>query len=354
MRYVGLTWLGLTLAAGSALAQEVVSPTSAVSPQPGGPWAQKIFFGVTSHDFGTVPHGAQLKHRFKMQNIYAVPLELTNIKPSCGCLSATPSTKQLKPKEEGYIDVVMDGRKFNNFKSVTLSVTVGPQFVSTATMVLTANARSDVVFNPGQVDFGNVTQGQTPTQTIDVEYAGTLDWRVLEVVKSAEAPFAVTARELYREAPRSRLLKGTVNGKAGYQIAVTLKPNVPPGPFRQELILKTNDPQTPVLTVAVEGTVQGSLSVTPSVVSLGKVKAGTPTQHRVAIRGSRPFKILALEGAGDGITAELPQQAAAAHVLTLQCVPALPGEWHRQITIRTDLDDGNAIATVTVEASVQP
>jgi hypothetical protein len=353
MRNVALPLLCLTLAAGSASAQTVVAtPQGPPAASPAGPWAQKIFFGVTSHDFGTVPRGAQLKYRFKVQNIYAVPLEITNLRASCGCLTPTPSTRLLKPKEEGYIDIVMDGRRFTGFKTVNLYVTVGPQFISTATLVVTANARSDVVFNPGQVDFGLVSQGQTATQTIDVEYAGVLDWRILEVVKSAEAPFTVTARELYREAPRSRILGATTNGKVGYQIAVTLKPNVPAGPFRQELILKTNDVQTPVLTVAVEGNVQGSLSVSPSVVSLGRVKAGTTTTQRIAIRGSRPFRILQIDGTGDGLTAELPAQAAASHFVTLQCRPELPGEWHRQLTIRTDLDDGTA--TVTVDATVQP
>ncbi len=44
------------------------------------PWAEKLFGGVTSHDFGNVPHGAQVKYSFKVKNIYAVPLEFTDVR----------------------------------------------------------------------------------------------------------------------------------------------------------------------------------------------------------------------------------------------------------------------------------
>src|SRR5687768_9577251 len=87
------------------------------------PWAQKIFVGVTSHDFGNCPHGAHLKHRLPIKNIYAVPLEITEFRASCGCLSWVPSSKVLKPKEEGYIEIVMDASKFKGPKTVQLFVT---------------------------------------------------------------------------------------------------------------------------------------------------------------------------------------------------------------------------------------
>jgi hypothetical protein len=350
MRNVVLTAALLGLAAGLAAAQSFsTTPQTLQAPAPAGPWAQKIFFGVTSHDFGTVPHGAQLKHRFKMKNIYQVPLQLTEIRSSCGCLTPTPSTRLHQPEEEGYIDINMDARRFKGPKQIHLFITVGPQFVSTATILVTANARADVVFNPGQVDFGIVPQGQGFTQAVDVEYAGTMDWRILQVVKNADAPFTVTPKELYRSSAVFR------NNKVGYQIAVTLKPTAAPGPFREELMLKTNDPTSPMLTLAVEGNIQGSLSVAPSTVNLGPVKLGTSKTQRVQVRGagSRPFRILGVDGGGPAVKAELPAAPATSHILTLQCRPDQPGDWRRQLTIRTDLE-GGATATVTVEATVQP
>ena len=49
-----------------------------------------------------------------------------------------------------------------------------------------AVARGDVVFNPGEINFGSVQGGQALTRFIDVEYAGTLNWHITEVVKSVK------------------------------------------------------------------------------------------------------------------------------------------------------------------------
>jgi hypothetical protein len=304
-------------------------------------WAQKLFAGPASHDFGTCPHGAKLKHRFPMKNIYAVPLQITDLRTSCRCLTATASKGTLKPQEEGYIDILMDAATFKGPKTITVYVTVGPEFVSTAALVISANARSDVTFNPGELDFGLVPTGQTPTRVIDVEYAGVLDWQVVEVVKNKNAPFDVSIRETYRQT--GRLLR---NGKVGYQMLVTLKPGAASGPFRQEIPLKTNDPQSPVLTVEVSGNVQASLAVLPSSVNFGALKLGQSESRKVIVRGSRAFRIASVEGAGGGVTTDLPQSVSASHVIEVRCQPTKAGRFERQLRIRTD--QGETV-TLTVQ-----
>ncbi|NBY00703.1 MAG: DUF1573 domain-containing protein, partial [Planctomycetes bacterium] len=62
--------------------------TNAVSAQA---WADKMFKDGLVHDFGVVPKGAQLFHRFTITNIYAVKMEIVNIRSGCGCTSATAS-----------------------------------------------------------------------------------------------------------------------------------------------------------------------------------------------------------------------------------------------------------------------
>jgi hypothetical protein len=61
-------------------------------------WANKLF-EETSKDFGTCPRGAQLKHSFKMTNIYKVPLEVTDVTPKCNCVTCTLTHKVLQPNE---------------------------------------------------------------------------------------------------------------------------------------------------------------------------------------------------------------------------------------------------------------
>src|SRR5438270_13388557 len=114
MRKLALALVAITLFVQTAAAQSTA-------------WADKLFGGATTHDFGVVPRGAQLKHSFKMTNLYKVPLEVTNLRVSCGCVTATMNTKVLQPNESALLNVVMDGRQFNGYKSVRSYLTVRPE-----------------------------------------------------------------------------------------------------------------------------------------------------------------------------------------------------------------------------------
>jgi len=300
-------------------------------------WADKLFAGDLVHDFGVVPRGAQLKYGFKITNIYKVPMEITNVRVSCGCVTVKESTKILQPNETGYVNINMDGTRFSGQKTTRIYVTVGPEYVSTATLTVHANARVDVVFNPGEIDFGLIQHGQNPTKSIDVEYAGALKWSVSEIVKTSAAPFDLKVEELPNRATK------------GYRIFATVKSDAPAGAFKQEVILKTNDPTSPSLTFNVLGSIQATLSVVPELVKLNEVKVGEMESKKIIVKGSRPFRILSIEGQGDGLTAVAPDQEANQQIVVIQFRPAQVGEMRKQLVIRTDLD--KEAVTVTVQGN---
>ncbi|MGF1582233.1 MAG: DUF1573 domain-containing protein [Gemmataceae bacterium] len=322
MRIAFITLLAFFLPCTAATAQQT-------------PWAQKLFKNVKSHDFGTVPKGAQLMHRFKMKNIYTKPLQITGLRVSCGCASATANKRVLQPLEEGYVDVKMDGARFTGPKTIQVMVTFGPKYVSTATLVVSANARPDVVFNPGSVDFGTVQQGQTPTKSIDVEYAGAMDWRITEVIKSKYAPFDIVPKQLYRQG--GRVLR---NNQVGYQMKVTLRKTAKPGPFSHKLYLVTNDPASPRLAVSIEGTIMASLSVTPNNIAFGTPKVGEKVTKHVVVRGNRPFSIKSIKGlTNDLTTTPIVAARKMVHVVTIHCNPNRAGQLNKTLEIQTSIGD---------------
>lgn len=294
-------------------------------------WAEKMFREgdklALTHDFGTIARGTQLKHTFKLTNIYAVRMEITSIKSGCGCVTATAGKRVLEPRESTTIDVTMDGRRFNGNKTVSVRVTVGPEFISTAELKVSANSRGDVVFNPGEINFGSVPRGQTPTQNLDVEYAGQLRWEVSEAVVK-DGPYTATVKELYRRP-----------GQVGYRLSVTLKEDAPAGPQKHSVYLKTNDPSSPLIPVLVEANVQSALTVTPAALSLGPVSLGTPLTRRVVVRGGRPFKVLGIEGEGVELGAALSAAEAEVQFVTFKCTFDKPGPFKREVKIKTSLQD---------------
>ncbi len=305
-------------------------------------WAEKMFKGQLSHDFGSVPRGAQLSHRFVITNIYAVRMEITSVKSGCGCVTATAAKRVLEPRESTTIDVNMDARRFTGPKTVGITITVGPDYISSAQLRVSANSRADIVFNPGQVSFGTVTRGQTASQVIDVEYAGALDWRVTEA-SAKDLPVDVTLSELYRRP-----------GQVGYRVKVTLKADAPVGPIKGDLYLTTNDTASKVLPVLIEGMVQSNITVAPAAVSLGNVKIGETLTRRVVVRGNRPFRILQVEGLGAGVTVDPPTNADAkpVQIVTFKCHLTQAGPFKYEAKIKTDLQD--APVTVPIDGSAAP
>lgn len=172
---------------------------------------------------------------------------------------------------------------------------------------------------------------------IDVEYAGTFPWAVSEIVKNGTAPFDLKVEEL-----RNR-------GNKGYRIFATIKPDVPAGSFKQEVLLKTNDPTTPALTFNVLGNVQATLSVSPGVLKLAGAKVGDTETSKIIVRGSRPFRIVGIDGQGDGITATIPDRENQTQIVEIRFNPGHIGDMKKQLIIRTDLN--NESVTVTVQGT---
>ena len=307
-------------------------------------WANKLF-AETTHDFGVQPRGSQLKYSFKMTNIYREPLEITDINVSCICTRAEASVKVLQPNESATLNVFMDARKFSGAKTVRVYVTVGPRYVSTATITVSANARGDVAFSPGELDFGNLQRGQTPTKTIDVEYTGNIaDWRVTEIVKNGSAPFNLKVEEL------PRIANGAV--RKGYRLTAAIKPDASTGQFKQEVVLKTNDPTAPMLTFNVVGNVQAGLAVSPNPIVVKDLKVGESQTKKVLVRAARPFRVVSVGGQGDGITVDVPNRQETTLVLSVTIQPTKAGDLRRQLMLRTDLDD--TVTPILIEATIEP
>jgi hypothetical protein len=318
----------------------IAAPAAAQSEAP---WAEKLFDNKTEHDFGNVAHGTQMLHKFSFKNIYAVPLDVTISSVSCGCTTATISTARVAAREAGTIDVNMNGRLFTGSRTVYVSVKFSSptqDFYSTARLKVVANSRQDIVFNPGSVSFGVVPQGKGAAQAITVEYAGTADWQVKDEVVTNGLPVDAKVERLR-----------TKPGVVGYKVSVSLKADAPAGTLKGEMFLKTSDRDSPLLPVLVEGNVQASLSASPSLVRVS-APANEKRSANFTVRGPKAFKILSVEGLGEGITLvnRLPDDSAETHRLTFEVKKSEAGDFRRKLQITTDIQ--KAPLVVIVEGSV--
>jgi hypothetical protein len=160
---------------------------------------------------------------------------------------------------------------------------------------------------------------------------------VTEVVPP-QGPFDVRLTEVGRG--------GLIRGGAEYRLDVALKPTAPPGLISEQVTLKTNDPNNPLLQVSVTGTVVAPLEVTPNQVRFDAVPVGQQATQRVLVRAARPFRVLGVDGADTaGVSVELPATPAPLplQAVTIKFEPKQPGPVALQLRVRTDLDGGAAV-----------
>lgn len=316
------------------------------------PWANKFFVGnadnpppIILQDFGVLPKGTIKSYRFKMTNIYAVPMQVMEPKPKCGCVSVAQYKAQLNPRESGYIDVVINTVSVEGEKEVQLPVQfwardpktgdsiIDPKtkrpFNSEAKLVIRFVSRPEIAVNPGAFQFGQVPAGQKASQTVLITYTGPQpNWKVTEVGIRKDLFDAEVSPVTVR------------NAKAAYQVTLTLKPGVPAGNLDEHIELKTNEPGAQaVLNLAVSGHVQASLSIVGSdqVKFTQGVEVGQKQVHNVMVQAEKPFKVTAVDGQGDGVTVTLlPEPAKKAHVLAVTFAPERPGPVKKVLTVKTD------------------
>jgi RNA polymerase sigma factor (sigma-70 family) len=95
-------------------------PKAEAEPKKGDKKNDDRFPDGRDHDFGKVKRGTSLEHSFRIVNTSTVPLHLTSVRVSSGCMTGSGSKKVLQPKEEGKVEVTVDSNRFAGSKTILL------------------------------------------------------------------------------------------------------------------------------------------------------------------------------------------------------------------------------------------
>lgn len=316
MRKASAAILFLGLAASNTLAQD---------------WATKMF-QTTEHNFGTIARGAKAEYEFVVTNPYLEDVHIASVRSSCGCTS--PSIKQnlLKTYEKGAIVAKINSGIFLGQKGATLTVTIDKPFYAEVQLHVSSYIRSDVVFQPGSVQFGSVDQGAPAQSKVTINYAGRPDWKVLEV-RSANPHLSAEVVET-----------GRGNGLVSYDLMVHLDRAMPAGYLQDNLVLVTNDRNMTQVPVPVEARVETGVTVSPASLLMGVVQPGQKVTKQLVIRGKKPFKVLSVSCEDGSFKFDTSAETSAKplHVIPVTFEAGQdPGKIVKTIRIETDLGESN-------------
>lgn len=294
-------------------------------------WAAALF-DEQNRDFGSVPHGPTLSHPFRLTNKTKDNVHISNVRVSCGCVTASAQKADLAPGESTAIMAQMDTNRFYGHKTVTIFVQFDRPEWSEVALTVQANSRDDVAISPDTLAYGRIKRGKGANGSLTITFLRNGQLQILEV-RSESNYVQPTVKETRR-----------TDYEVNYQLSANIRPDLPVGKWYTDLWLKTNHLAAPQIRVPVTVEVEPALSVTPANMHMGTAKAGEVVEKKVIVRGESPFRITGVKGGDSDLAVEdIGNDAKPMHVLRLRMKAAKAGELKWNLRILTDLKDEGEI-----------
>lgn len=313
----------------------------AAAPVHAATWADSMFDEL-SKDFGSVPRGPTLTHHFRLVNNTKGPVNVSSVRVSCGCVSASALKTYLEPGQETTVLASMDTTRFIGVKSVTIYVQFDRPAFEEVRLWVQANGRNDFSVSPDSLAFGQVKKATAPTAAVTVTFFGVGDTQITEA-KAESNYIQPTVREVRRG-----------GSEVAFEVMTKLRADTPVGKWYTDVWLKTNSASIPQVRVPLTVEVESALSISPEAVNLGEVALNSENERRVIVRGVKPFKITKVAGTDNQLAVrDASEEAKAIHVLTVKLKGVKEGTVERVLKVVTDLPEEGQIE-FRVNARVVP
>ncbi|HVT16044.1 MAG TPA: DUF1573 domain-containing protein [Thermoanaerobaculia bacterium] len=285
-------------------------------------------------DVGIVAKGDKITADFEIRNDGNAPLEITDVKPGCGCTVAS-FDKSIAPGKTGKVHAVVDTAAFNG--AIAKGVAVLTNDKATPKIDLTVKARIEpyIDVKPGYARY-LVVRGESKEGNI-VQTLWAADGAPFDVVK-VESPFpylTVSFREA-QEGERDSAGKGKQ-----WRVETRLSNETSPvGPLAGYVTVHTNHHKQKVVEIPITGFVRPVIAVTPPVGDFGQIELKQPLQKNLMVRSfsTEPIKLTKVDHEGKGIDAALVAlEEGRSYQVKVTLNPAMgKGPFHSKLTIHTD------------------
>ena len=297
-------------------------------------WAERLF-AEKVHDFGSVARGAKAEYVFPITNNLIPDVHIAAVRTSCGCTTPTVANGKdmLKTYEQGGILAHLNSDTHIGQRAATLTVTFDRPAWAEVQLQIRAFVHTDVMMEPAAVQFGAVEQGKPAETKVRLYRADYPGWQ-LNGVRFSDPHLHGEIVPVARQ-----------GSQTWYDLKVRLDPSTPAGYVTDHAILTTNDPVMAQMPIQIEGQVRPSVSVSPSNLFLGVVRAGEKVTRPLIVRADKPFRITSITGDKGVVIPQPPSDAKDVHIVPMTFIasPSETGKVVKTIHIETDL--GNAKAT---------
>lgn len=312
-------------------------------PQPVMEIVQKII------DFGAVPKGEKLKAVFEIKNTGQAPLEINQVRPTCGCTVAN-FDKTIAPGATGKVSAEVDTTAFLGPISKAIIVFTNDPQARNTTLLVKADVKAFIEVLPRSLLRFNVLQGEPAANKVLLVSADGSAFKILGV-DVADGPYEVKYRELAKE-ERNANYAGSQ-----WEVAVTVPANAKEGMLNHKLVVKTDSAKAAEVPLTVSGLVRPIIQVVPAEIAFGAVPNDAPVGRNIILINNRQgfeLKLDNIEIAEPFTTEVVPLQAGQ----RFQVAVTLPAGTAKGTSLRTTMkistnDPSRPVIEIPVQAVVQ-
>ena len=284
-------------------------------------------------DVGSVAKGDKVTQDFEIRNDGNAALEITDVKPACGCTVASYD-RTILPGKTGKVHVVVDTASFTG--PVAKGVTVFTNDAANPQVELTVRAKVEpyIAVKPGFVRY-SIVKDEAKEGTI-AQTLYTPDGSPMDVVK-VESPWPYLAVS-FREAQEGERLPD-VKVKQ-WRVETKLSSDAPVGPLAGYVTVHTNHAKQKLVEIPVSGFVRPVLAVTPPRADFGQIDVKEPQRRVLDVKNfaTEAIKVIGVDPPGQGIEAKVePLEEGREYTVRLTLNSGMAkGPFHGKLTIHTD------------------
>ena len=239
----------------------------------------KIQFQELIHDFGKVKANEPLRCDFVFTNTGNAVLELTDVRPGCGCTTAGQWDRKVEPGKTGKIPIQFNPGAPSGTVTKSISVTCNDPTQNVQTLQVKATIWKPVDINPAYVYF------------MGVEGEVTNDTKVVKITNNLEE--SITIEPPLVNNPNFTTKLNTLTPGKEFELIVTYTPGATNAQPQSVITMKTSSTNMPVMSVTAYAMPQPALVAMPQAIRLPAGALSPNYRQPVTIRNnsSTPVKL---------------------------------------------------------------
>jgi hypothetical protein len=237
----------------------------------------RIQFATPIFDFGQVKNGEVVQHTFIFTNIGDQLLELTDVRPSCGCTTAGAWDRTVQPGKTGEIPVQFNSANFAGAVGKTVIVLCNDPLQTNIVLQIKGTIWKPVEITPATAWFSASSDRETN------------ETRRIQILSNLQEPLELSQPECTNKAFQTTLK--TVRPGKEFELTVTLLRARDPATVTAPITLKTTSTNVPVIIIPAYAMIQPAVAATPTQLTLpaGRLASGLQLNVNIRNNGTNPL-----------------------------------------------------------------